>query len=104
MEYEDIREMMRAILAYVDEYPGRVIVSADSPDMLYGFTLMDVDPFLLNRPTWRIKCKNFRTSVAKLSPRACEIMTKYFQTSWGRQLLANHLTNGLRTSDLSSSV
>jgi hypothetical protein len=101
MIYEDILEMMTAILGYVKEYPGRVIVSDDVPDdMLIGFTLKDIDPFLLNRPTWRINLKNFRSSVAKLSERPREIMTEYFQTAFGRESMARLLTRGLRPSEV----
>jgi hypothetical protein len=105
MDFENIREMITAILYYVKEHPGRVIVSADVPeDLLYGFTIKDIDPFLLNRPTWRIKCKSFRVSVKNLPERACEILTEYFQSALGRQLMARLLTNGMRSPELSSLV
>jgi hypothetical protein len=105
MEFKDIREMVTAILYYVKEHPERVIVSADVPeDLFYGFTLKDIDPFLLNRPTWRIRCKNFSVSVKNLPERACEILTEYFQSALGRQLMARILTNGMRSPELSSLV
>ena len=105
MDFEDISEMMRAILSYVKEYPERAIVSADSPvDLLYGFTTMDPDPFLLNKPTWRIKCKDFRSSVSKLPERARDVLIDHFQTVWGRQVIANLLTRGFSPLEKSSSV
>jgi hypothetical protein len=93
MVYEDISEMMKSIFDYVKEYPGREIVSDDVPsDILFGFTLKDVDPFLLNRPTWRISCKNFRLSVSKLPEKTRDIMVDYFELSYKRQLFASLLT------------
>jgi hypothetical protein len=96
MEYEDISEMMKAIFGYLKEYPGRVLVSCDFPeDIAYGFTLMDVDPFLLNRPTWRIRVRNFRSSVSKLPKKTRDLMIDYFEQSYKRQMLANLLTKGM---------
>lgn len=94
MVYEDIREMMTSIMTYVRGNPGCVIVSDDIPkDLLYGFTLRDVNPFLLTRPTWRINARDFKTSVAKLPDNPRDILVDYFYLEHKRQLLAYLLTN-----------
>lgn len=89
--------MLNAILDYVEEYPGRVVVPNDNPqDLYYGFTLRDVDPFLLNRPTWRIRCKDLRDS-ALTGFHPDEIRKKIlldFQTAQGRIGVARALTLG----------
>ena len=95
MDYTDAHEMVNAILDYMTEHSGRVLVSADDPvDSLIGFTLKDLDPFLLNRPTWRIKIRDFSNTLYKFSPRVREILTENFQTSMGRKLIAETLTKG----------
>jgi hypothetical protein len=97
MYFEDAFEMINAILGYVKEYPGRVIVSADVPqDLTYGFTLRDKDPFLLDRPTWRIKVRDFRDSIAKResSERLKEVLHEYFMTMHGRARMAQLLSRG----------
>lgn len=105
MEFEDISKMMRVILAYVKEYPGRVIVSDDVPkDLLFGFTLRDKDPFLLDRPTWRIRACNFRSSVAKLPEKPRDILIDYFYSAHKRKVLADLLTKGLKPSEMSIPV
>lgn len=99
MEYEDFFKMINDILNYVGNYPGRVIVCEDNPkELIIGFTLMDVDPFLLNRPSWYIKLRNFRDSLNKdgVSPRAREVIREMFQTERGRLSFAEFLTNGRR--------
>lgn len=105
MVYEDIREMMTSIMMYVKDNPGCVIISDDTPkDLLYGFTLRDVNPFLLTRPTWRIRACNFRSSVAKLPEKPRDILIDYFYSAHKRKVLADLLTKGLKPSDVSSSV
>jgi hypothetical protein len=105
MDYTDAREMVNAILAYMTEHPERVIVSADVPDdLLIGFTLRDIDPFLLNRPTWRIKIRDFSNTLYKFSPRVREILAVYSQTSRGRQLMAEVFTKGRKPSEVEATL
>lgn len=105
MVYEDIREMMTSIMMYVKDNPGCVIISDDTPkDLLYGFTLRDVNPFLLTRPTWRIRARDFKSSVAKLPDKPRDILVDYFYSAYKRQFLASLLTNDKGPSDVSSSV
>jgi hypothetical protein len=101
MDYTDAREMVNAILDYMTEHPERVLVSSDVPDdLLIGFTLRDLDPFLLNRPTWRIKTRDFSKTIYKFAPRVREILAKYSQTLRGRQLIAETLTKGRNRSEV----
>jgi len=94
MVYEDIRELMTSIMVYVKENPGCVVVSDDTPkDLLFGFTLRDINPFLLTRPTWRIRTRDFRSSVAKIPDKPRDILIDYFYSGYKRQVLANLLTN-----------
>ena len=95
MVYTDAQEMVNAILDYMTEHPERMLISADVPDdLLIGFTLRDLDPFLLNRPTWCIKARDFSNTLCKFSRGVREILTENFQTSMGRQLIARSLSKG----------
>lgn len=97
MEYEDFFEMTRSILGYIKEHPGRVIVSNDDPpNLTFGFSLRDLDPFLLNRPTWRITTRNFKTSISqeRVSNNLRDTLQHSFQTSLGRARVAELLTSG----------
>ena len=103
MEYEDLFKMINDILDYVGKYPGRIIICEDSPkELLLGFTLRDVDPFLLNKPYWCIKFKNFKSSVdrADTPARVRDYLREIFRTQSGRQSLAEFLTKGRRPPEL----
>lgn len=105
MDYTDAHEIVNAILDYMTEHPGRVIISADVPaDLLIGFTLRGLDPFLLNRPTWRIKIRDFSKTLYKFSPRVREILAEYSQTLRGRQLIAETLTKGRNRSEATATM
>lgn len=103
MEYKDLFEMVNAILYYVGKYPGRVIVCDDNPmELFLGFTLRDIDPFLLNKPTWRIKLKNYKISLSKegVSKETRQVIGSYFSTDLGRRQIAELLTKGCKPPEL----
>lgn len=103
MEYEDLFKMINDILDYVGKYPGRVIICKDNPaELLLGFTLRDVDPFLLDKPYWYIKLRNYKNSLNKegVSPRVRECLSDMFRTEYGRLSLAEFLTKGRKPPEL----
>jgi hypothetical protein len=103
MEYEDLFKMINDILSYVGEHPGRVIICDDNPlELTMGFTLRDVDPFILNKPSWYIKIKNYKASVNKeeVPLKVREYLRELFRTVGGRQALAEFLTRGRKPIEL----
>lgn len=105
MIYTDAHEMLNAILDYMTEHPERVLISSDViEELLIGFTLRDLDPFLLNRPTWRIKVQDLSKTLHKFPPKIRDILTVNVQTSKGRQLLARSLTKGRNSLELEATL
>ena len=97
--------MLNAILDYMTEHPERMLISADViEESLIGFTLKDLDPFLLNRPTWVIKAQDFSKTLHKFPTEVRDILTSSIHTAIGRKLLAQSLTKGRNRPELEAAL